>query len=275
MAMFNESFLGGALISHRRVLLKVPPSHDCCLAPPSAGPSFCQVAGCGVSLENHKDYHQRYKVCEAHLKVDYIERDGQRVRFCQQCGRFQPLEEVRAATSLSCRVWLGSASGEPPPSHGHGKSWMGLCGCGRCWTAAQGLRGVCVAVAGGLGREGVWVGQVGVGVRMLSIRCISLYSSTVVSEWRCFMRSSTITSAPVEQGWSATTHAAASAPRTRATWRVRCIAAMALGPGHDVSRSRGWLWMRWRRCATLCLLRLHAQLTKPAGASSANTLVEI
>lgn len=36
---------------------------------------------------------QRYKVCEAHLKIDFIERDGQRVRFCQQCGRFQPLDE--------------------------------------------------------------------------------------------------------------------------------------------------------------------------------------
>ncbi|KAI3424155.1 hypothetical protein D9Q98_009515 [Chlorella vulgaris] len=70
-----------------------------------SGPSYCQVEQCGEPLEGLKEYHQRYKVCEEHLKIPYIIRDGQQVRFCQQCGRFQPLEDFDDA-KRSCRVRL-------------------------------------------------------------------------------------------------------------------------------------------------------------------------
>ncbi|KAI7836173.1 hypothetical protein COHA_009940 [Chlorella ohadii] len=69
------------------------------------GPLVCQVEGCGAALDNLREYHQRYKVCEEHLKMPFIIKDGQQVRFCQQCGRFQPLGEFDGE-KRSCRVRL-------------------------------------------------------------------------------------------------------------------------------------------------------------------------
>ena len=51
----------------------------------------CQVDGCRMDLMTLKDYHQRYRICSEHLKCDYVIRDGQKMRFCQQCGKFQSL----------------------------------------------------------------------------------------------------------------------------------------------------------------------------------------
>lgn len=65
----------------------------------------CQVEDCQAPLAGLKDYHIRYKICERHLKEEWIEKDGQRVRFCQQCGRFQPLEEFEE-NKRSCRARL-------------------------------------------------------------------------------------------------------------------------------------------------------------------------
>ena len=36
----------------------------------SKGPPVCQVEGCSVNLTGLKEYHQRYKICEHHLKVN-------------------------------------------------------------------------------------------------------------------------------------------------------------------------------------------------------------
>jgi SBP domain len=66
---------------------------------------ICQVDDCRAPLEGLKDYHQRYKVCDVHLKIEWIEREGRKVRFCQQCGRFQPLEEFDGM-KRSCRARL-------------------------------------------------------------------------------------------------------------------------------------------------------------------------
>lgn len=65
----------------------------------------CQVEDCGASLVELKEYHQRYKVCERHLKMDYIVRDGEKLRFCQQCGRFHQLTEFDS-NKRSCRERL-------------------------------------------------------------------------------------------------------------------------------------------------------------------------
>jgi len=65
----------------------------------------CQVEDCRVPLAGLKDYHVRYKICERHLKEEWIEKDGQRVRFCQQCGRFHPLEDFEE-NKRSCRARL-------------------------------------------------------------------------------------------------------------------------------------------------------------------------
>jgi len=65
----------------------------------------CQVAGCGRSLVSLKDYHQRYRVCEAHIRLPAIVKDGRLQRFCQQCGRFHPLVAFDGARK-SCREQL-------------------------------------------------------------------------------------------------------------------------------------------------------------------------
>lgn len=65
----------------------------------------CQVEDCQADLSTMKEYHQRYKICEHHLKVDSIMRGEQVQRFCQQCGRFHGLEEFDDQ-KRSCRERL-------------------------------------------------------------------------------------------------------------------------------------------------------------------------
>ncbi|CAD7701248.1 unnamed protein product [Ostreobium quekettii] len=69
------------------------------------GPVVCQVDGCGADLSGLKEYHQRYKICEYHLKVSSIVKDGAQQRFCQQCGRFHGLSEFDGV-KRSCRARL-------------------------------------------------------------------------------------------------------------------------------------------------------------------------
>eukprot|EP00891_Asterochloris_glomerata_P001980 jgi/Astpho2/1980/Aster-00489 len=71
----------------------------------SKGPPVCQVEGCGVNLTGLKEYHQRYKICEHHLKVPELVRHDVRQRFCQQCGRFHHLVEFDGE-KRSCRARL-------------------------------------------------------------------------------------------------------------------------------------------------------------------------
>ncbi|PRW21027.1 ligase [Chlorella sorokiniana] len=59
--------------------------------PPGGKPAFCQVCHEGVS--GLKDYYARYKICPAHCVMPGIVKDGRVLRFCQQCGRFQPIED--------------------------------------------------------------------------------------------------------------------------------------------------------------------------------------
>ncbi|KXZ47614.1 hypothetical protein GPECTOR_34g773 [Gonium pectorale] len=65
----------------------------------------CHVEGCGASLVGLRDYYQRYKICEFHLKVNSVLKGGVPHRFCQQCGRFQPVSEFDGE-KRSCRVML-------------------------------------------------------------------------------------------------------------------------------------------------------------------------
>jgi hypothetical protein len=73
---------------------------------PKLGPYLtqlrCQVDGCTTDLKHLKEYHQRYRICAEHLKCDFIYKDGVKVRFCQQCGKFQSLVEFDAG-KRSCR----------------------------------------------------------------------------------------------------------------------------------------------------------------------------
>ncbi|BDA46756.1 probable squamosa promoter-binding-like protein 4 at N-terminal half [Coccomyxa sp. Obi] len=69
------------------------------------GPTVCQVNSCAAELTGLKEYHQRYKICEFHLKVNSIIREGKRQRFCQQCGRFHDLT-CFDGDKRSCRARL-------------------------------------------------------------------------------------------------------------------------------------------------------------------------
>lgn len=71
----------------------------------SRGPPTCQVEGCVTDLSGLKEYHNRYKICEYHLKIPSIIREGGRQRFCQQCGRFHNLGEFDG-DKRSCRARL-------------------------------------------------------------------------------------------------------------------------------------------------------------------------
>ncbi|GLI70461.1 hypothetical protein VaNZ11_015371 [Volvox africanus] len=66
---------------------------------------MCHVQGCHRSLQGLRDYYQRYKICEHHLKVSSVLKDGVPHRFCQQCGRFHPLSEFDG-DRRSCRTML-------------------------------------------------------------------------------------------------------------------------------------------------------------------------
>ncbi len=66
------------------------------------GESLCQVPGCAHALNKLRDYYKRYKICPAHLKLPEIVVEGQAIRFCQQCGRFQLTTEFDG-DRRSCR----------------------------------------------------------------------------------------------------------------------------------------------------------------------------
>jgi hypothetical protein len=52
-----------------------------------------QVDDCHTVLSSSKAYYQRHRVCAAHLAAMSAKVDGVDSRFCQQCGKFQPLTE--------------------------------------------------------------------------------------------------------------------------------------------------------------------------------------
>ncbi|KAL4584760.1 hypothetical protein LXL04_009370 [Taraxacum kok-saghyz] len=65
----------------------------------------CVVDGCTADLSNCRKYHQRHKVCEVHSKSPEVSIKGQKLRFCQQCSRFHPLDEFDEG-KRSCRKRL-------------------------------------------------------------------------------------------------------------------------------------------------------------------------
>ncbi|CAD7700491.1 unnamed protein product [Ostreobium quekettii] len=65
----------------------------------------CQVPGCGKELDNLKEYHQRYRICDIHIKLPQVVKSGRLQRFCQQCGRFHDLSAFDG-NRRSCRDQL-------------------------------------------------------------------------------------------------------------------------------------------------------------------------
>lgn len=76
------------------------------------------------------------QICEYHLKATSILKDGIPQRFCQQCGRFHPLEAFDG-TRRSCRAMLqrhnarrAKKSNDTPVGSGPGMMMMGSGGLG-------------------------------------------------------------------------------------------------------------------------------------------------
>lgn len=74
------------------------------------GNNCCQVPDCGKKLMDMKRYYKRYKICPEHMEMEYILVEGHKIRFCQQCGRFQPLNDFDGAKK-SCRERLAKHNG--------------------------------------------------------------------------------------------------------------------------------------------------------------------
>ncbi|KAH7617081.1 hypothetical protein Ndes2526B_g07671 [Nannochloris sp. 'desiccata'] len=53
----------------------------------------CQVIGCQAQLPTGRVYHTRYRICPYHAGLPEMILAGKIVRFCQQCGRFQPIAD--------------------------------------------------------------------------------------------------------------------------------------------------------------------------------------
>jgi len=69
------------------------------------GVMLCSVEGCSRRMENETLYYRRYKVCKDHLRQWSLLVEGEMQRFCQQCGRFHPVEEFDAKKK-NCRMRL-------------------------------------------------------------------------------------------------------------------------------------------------------------------------
>ena len=67
--------------------LHLPACSTACFASiPLPACSLLQVSGCGKDLTPEKNYYQRYRVCEQHLKMLSLVVQGKPSRFCQQVG---------------------------------------------------------------------------------------------------------------------------------------------------------------------------------------------
>ncbi|KAI7841073.1 hypothetical protein COHA_005301 [Chlorella ohadii] len=72
-------------------------------APPATSGPVCQV--CRSSLADMLPFYKRYRVCAEHMSAPEVLRDGVPSRFCQQCGRFHPLDAFDG-TQRTCREEL-------------------------------------------------------------------------------------------------------------------------------------------------------------------------
>lgn len=61
-----------------------------------------QVDGCGEELVNAKAYYKRYRICPEHCNMECLVIEGQRLRFCQQCGSFHDLRDFEGRRK-SCK----------------------------------------------------------------------------------------------------------------------------------------------------------------------------
>ncbi|GAB4820161.1 hypothetical protein N2152v2_007207 [Parachlorella kessleri] len=108
------------------------------------GVAQCQVNGCANPLPSTPLYYKKFRVCPAHASVKELDLAGWRVRFCQQCGRFQQLADFDGDRK-SCRASLAK--------HNARRTRKASDAARKCRPAAS-LAGVCASkgVGQGVGR---------------------------------------------------------------------------------------------------------------------------
>ncbi|CAI5483177.1 unnamed protein product [Closterium sp. Yama58-4] len=65
----------------------------------------CRVDGCGEDLSSARSYNRRHRVCGVHTRAAAVTVDGNQQRFCQQCSRFQDMDDFEPGRR-SCRQSL-------------------------------------------------------------------------------------------------------------------------------------------------------------------------
>ena len=65
----------------------------------------CPVPGCGVQYRNGAMSNLRSKVCNAHQKMDCFPIDGVDHRYCHQCYKLHPLDQI-IGNKRSCTLRL-------------------------------------------------------------------------------------------------------------------------------------------------------------------------
>eukprot|EP00192_Tetraselmis_astigmatica_P004542 CAMPEP_0117693552 /NCGR_PEP_ID=MMETSP0804-20121206/26945_1 /TAXON_ID=1074897 /ORGANISM="Tetraselmis astigmatica, Strain CCMP880" /LENGTH=499 /DNA_ID=CAMNT_0005507121 /DNA_START=129 /DNA_END=1629 /DNA_ORIENTATION=- len=110
--------------NNRRLLLKrTLEEREAASGQPHAPGAYCQVPGCQQDLRDMKVYNIRYKVCAEHLTMPEVEIKGEKVRFCQQCARFQPVDEFDSL-KRSCRARLEKHNQRAAQQKG--KTWVNI-----------------------------------------------------------------------------------------------------------------------------------------------------
>lgn len=67
----------------------------------------CQIEGCTTDIRKLKPYHRRHRICEEHERDPEVSINGRKMRFCQMCGRVQPVEDFDGLRR-TCRDRLAS-----------------------------------------------------------------------------------------------------------------------------------------------------------------------
>ena len=82
-----------------------------------------QVEGC-TFLPKGTVYHQRYRICAFHASLPVVMINGEMKKWCQQCGRFQVLEEFEGSKK-SCRKKLEQHNEQRRRARERGKRKVG------------------------------------------------------------------------------------------------------------------------------------------------------
>lgn len=75
-------------------------------ASPSRPRRPCRAPGCQVDVSRAKSFNWRYRICEQHRSAQSVMINGEPMRFCQMCAKFQPLEEFSGGSIAMMHVYI-------------------------------------------------------------------------------------------------------------------------------------------------------------------------